>query len=151
MPAARALVAGIAPVPSQAHFLAAAVMFRHTHVALILIFTACSHPSRQGGGSVPNVISQQEIEASGAVTAYEAVQKLRGTFLSDRGKTTLLGRASTKPVVFVDGVEYGEFESLRNIAAGGVASIRLYRAWEAQQKFGQGKMSGVIEVMTRTQ
>jgi hypothetical protein len=53
--------------------------------------------------------------------------------------------------VFVDGVPYGELAALRNISARQVGQIRLYRAWEAQQKFGSGNAGGVIEVTTRLQ
>jgi outer membrane cobalamin receptor len=114
----------------------------------MLAVAACTHAA-QIGGADSNLITRREIESSGSVTAYDAVQKLRGTFLSDRGKTTILGASSSTPVVFLDGIRYGELQSLRNIAASHVATIRLYRAWEAQQKFGTGQMGGVIEVTTR--
>jgi hypothetical protein len=30
-----------------------------------------------------------------------------------------------------------------------IATIRLYRSWEATTKFGAGNMGGVIEIITR--
>ncbi|MBA3670880.1 MAG: TonB-dependent receptor plug domain-containing protein [Gemmatimonadaceae bacterium] len=122
-------------------------------IPLILALTACTHSSTPApaGGTSENIITQEELDASSAANAYEAIQKLRGNFLSDRGKTTLMGASSNKPTVYLDGVLYGEIQSLRNIPVRTVATIRLYRAWEAQQKYGTGKMGGVIEVTTRTQ
>ena len=96
-----------------------------------------------------DVITEEEIASSSAVNAYEAVQKLRGTFLSDRGKTTILGNSPSKPTVYVDGVQYGDITSLRSISATVVQSIRLYRAYEAEQRYGNGVMGGVIEVTTK--
>jgi len=95
------------------------------------------------------VITEEEIAATTAINAYEVVQKLRGNFLSNRGKTTILGKSSSTPVVYVDGVRYGEILSLRNITSTTIQSIRLYRAWEAQQKYGNDVMGGVIEVTTK--
>jgi len=95
------------------------------------------------------VITEEEIASSNAINAYEAVQKLRANFLADRGKTTILGRSPSKPTVYVDGVQFGDVTSLRSISATVVQSIRLYRAYEAEQRYGNGVMGGVIEVTTK--
>jgi len=96
-----------------------------------------------------DVITEEEIASSNAINAYEAVQKLRANFLADRGKTTILGRSPSKPTVYVDGVQFGDVTSLRSISATVVQSIRLYRAYEAEQRYGNGVMGGVIEVTTK--
>jgi outer membrane cobalamin receptor len=118
---------------------------------LTLVLAACTHPvSKETGPSQPgDVLTEAEIAQSQAVTAYDAVQKLRANFLSNRGKTTILGDTSPLPVVYLDGIEYGPMASLRNIPASQVSSIRMYRAWEATTKFGMGKTAGVIEVITK--
>ena len=53
------------------------------------------------------------------------------------------------PNVYVDGIPYGPLSSLNNIPAQQILSIRLYRAWEAQYKFGSDNPAGVIEVTTK--
>lgn len=120
-------------------------------VTLLALVAACSHPRADGGGPSQSgdIITEAEIANSQSVTAYDAVQKLRANFLTNRGKTTILGDTSPLPVVFLDGIEYGPMSSLRNIPADHVASIRMYRAWEAGTKFGTGKTAGVIEVLTK--
>ncbi|HEV7991349.1 MAG TPA: hypothetical protein VGP25_05955 [Gemmatimonadaceae bacterium] len=126
-------------------------MIRTVRIAVLaLCLGACAHASKSpNGGGAENEITEQEIDASGAITAYDVVQKVRRNFLTDRGKTTILGSSPSKPTVFLDGVAYGEILSLRNISARQVSNIKLYRAWEAQQRYGNGYVGGVIEVTTR--
>ena len=116
---------------------------------LALALAACVKASNSPQSTQRDLITEAEIASSNAINAYEAVQKLRGNFLSDRGKTTILGRSPSKPTVFVDGIQYGEIQSLRTISASVVQSIRLYRAYEAEQRYGNGVMGGVIEVTTK--
>jgi hypothetical protein len=115
-----------------------------------LVF-ACT-PPRLGPGEISNsqLITEDEIDASRAATAYEAVQKLRANFLSYRGETSFdKSKSQPYPTVYLDGQEYGPMATLRNIPASQVSTIRLYRAWEATTKFGTGNMGGVIAVTTR--
>jgi outer membrane receptor for ferrienterochelin and colicin len=120
-------------------------------VAMVLIISACG--GRQTAPSAapltPNIITADEIAASKAVNAYDAIRKLRGNFLSYRGRTSLNNTSSPDPVVFVDDQAYGPVSSLRNIPAIQIETIRLYRAWEAQQKYGRGLMGGAIAISTK--
>jgi hypothetical protein len=113
--------------------------------------TACTAPQvgpRDPGDS--RIITQEEIEASRTATAYDAIQKLRANFLSYRGETSFNKNNSRPyPTVYVDGQEFGPISSLRSIPASQVATIRLYRSWEATTSFGTGNMGGVIAVTTR--
>lgn len=112
---------------------------------------ACS-PSRLGPRQINSsqFITEDEIVASRATTAYEVIQKLRANFLTHRGETSLVkARSNPYPTVYLDGLEFGPIAILRTIPASQVATIRLYRSWEATTKYGAGNMSGVIEVSTR--
>ncbi len=112
---------------------------------------ACS-PPRLGPGEMSNsqLITEDEIVASRATTAYEAIQKLRANFLTYRGETSLnKSQSAPYPTVYLDGQEFGPIAILRTIPASQVSTIRLYRAWEATTKYGSRNMSGVIEVSTR--
>jgi hypothetical protein len=112
---------------------------------------ACS-PPRLGPGEINNsqLITEDEIVASRATTAYEAIQKLRANFLTYRGETSLnKSRSTPYPTVYLDGQEFGPIGILRTIPASQVATIRLYRSWEATTKYGSRNMGGVIEVSTR--
>jgi outer membrane cobalamin receptor len=116
---------------------------------VVLVLGACTRQSSRPGTADRDLITEEEIAGTSAINAYEIVQKLRGNFLSNRGRTTILGKSSPTPIVYVDGVRYGEIASLRNITATTVQSIRLYRAWDAQQRYGNDVTGGVIEVTTK--
>ena len=111
----------------------------------------CVHAaSGAAGDHNPNLITEDEISASGAATAYDAVKMLRGNFLSYRGKTSVVNTNSPAlPVVFLDDQEFGPMISLHSIPASSVVEIRLYRSWEAATRFGAGKTGGVIAIATR--
>jgi len=101
-------------------------------------------------GADPQIITEEEVEASRGTTAYEVIQKLRANYLSYRGETSFDKRKSQPyPMVYLDGQEFGPLSSLRSIPAAQVATIRMYRSWEATTKFGTGNMGGVIAITTR--
>ena len=117
---------------------------------LIVISSACTHsPPADSAPTDSRVITEAEIVESRSITAYDAIQKLRANFFTNRGRVTIRGNASPLPVVFLDGVEFGPIESLRNIPAGHVSTIRIYRASEASPKFGTTRTGGVIAVLTK--
>lgn len=108
-------------------------------------------PARPSTGPAydSQLITEDEIVHSHAATAFDAIQKLRGNFLTSRGATTITARSSQYPTVYVDEQLYGDITILRAIPANVVATIRLYRAWEATTRYGTGNMGGVIAVTTR--
>lgn len=126
---------------------------RQVAVALCVGGAACASSGGRplAPGTESSVLTADEIARSGATNAYDAVRKLRANFLASRGETSLGGAASNAPTAYVDGILLGEPTALRGIPAGQVASVRVYRAWEAQMRFGNGNLSGVIEVTTKRQ
>ena len=126
---------------------------RMTQIAVVLLVAGCAGTNRERPGASPerDIISSDEIEAANQPTAYDVIKKLRANFLSYRGRTSLSGTSPAEPVVFLDEQVYGPLASLRTISASHVETIRMYRTWEAQTKFGPGLMGGVIAVYTRSQ
>ena len=119
-------------------------------VVVPLWLFACAHAQTSSQPPLnSDVISEEEIAATNATNAYEVIKRLRGNFLSFRGKTSLLGTSNADPTVYVDDQAYGPISSLKTIPAIHITSIRLYRAWEATTKYGQGNMGGVIAVSTK--
>jgi hypothetical protein len=117
----------------------------------LAIALGCSHP-RLGPGDVYNsaVITEDEIVASRASTAYEVIHKLRANFLTNRGETSLnRGQSNPYPTVYMDDQEFGPISVLSTIPAAQISTIRLYRVSEANAKYGTHNLSGVIAIYTR--
>ena len=127
------------------------VWARWALAVVALSISACTPPRLGLGKTSQNqLITESEVEASHGSNAYEVIAKLRAGFLTYRGETSLYKSRSTPyPTVWVDGMEFGPIASLRNVPAAQIATIRLYRSWDATTKFGVGNMGGVIEITTR--
>ena len=95
-------------------------------------------------------ITAAELRGLDALSAYDAIARLRANFLRSRGPTTL-GRADggAWPTVFVDGMRLGPIGELRTIPASDLREVRLLSGAEAQFRFGTGYPAGVILVSTR--
>lgn len=115
------------------------------------IVAACAS---QGTGTSDNrrtdVISRSEIVESGASTALEVVEMLRPQFLLPRGGTSIRDGAGggQPPQVFVDGLELGGPDVLREIPASTVVEIRYERNRDTETRLGSGQYGGVIHVKT---
>jgi len=120
--------------------------------ALFLAVAACASAGRQPEGTSSNVISRSELESTGSVSTFDAVQRLRPMFLRDRGPVSLVNAsARVRPVVFVDMSEYGEIESLRSFPASRVEEVRFYPGQQAVTKFGSVYGAGVIQLRLRVE
>jgi hypothetical protein len=130
--------------------MAGAMQTRWLTISAVVLASACAGPRPATGLSYDSsVITEEEIENSGAVTAYDAIKKVHANFLSYRGPTTLNQTSSPEPTVYLDGQLFGLIGILKTIPSAQVAEIRLYRAWEATTRFGNGNMGGVIAITTR--
>jgi len=117
---------------------------------VLAALTGCASNSRAGrfANYKPNLITRAEIVDSHAPDALTAVRRLRGEFLSNRGRTSITLATPMLPVVYLDQMQLGSFDVLSTIPANDIAEIRLYRSWEASYKFGKDKTAGVIQVIT---
>lgn len=98
---------------------------------------------------LPNVLTEEDIERSPAVDAYDLVRQLRPNWLHRRGPTSLRDRRAGQVVVYIDGAQWGGVEALRNIAVAHVRQVHYLSGPEATMRFGTGHGGGVIEITTR--
>jgi hypothetical protein len=118
-------------------------------LSLAACHTAANLEVRPATLSSHDVITEDDIATTHARTAYDVIKTLRANFLSYRGETSLYNTSSPLPTVYLDDQWYGPMPILASIPAEVVASIRMYRAWDATTKFGTGNMGGVIAVYTK--
>lgn len=112
---------------------------------VMVAVTACATTSGEGGSYDPNLITQDEIQASVHENAYDIVQSLRPRWLATR--TSMSIRTGPGSVQFyVDGVRQG---SLQSISKSIIQEIRYFPPTEAQARWGAGHQQGAVEVITR--
>jgi hypothetical protein len=84
-------------------------------------------------------------------SAYDAIARLKPNWLASHGVTSAQSGVSTQyAMVYVNGQQYGPINSLRNIRAFDVVTMRYYDVTQAGAAFGlRAGAGGVIEVTTR--
>jgi hypothetical protein len=126
-------------------------------IAFGLVFAACSaRSSDSGSGTAPrasnSVITRQELVDVQVANAYDAVQRLRPSFLRPRtiagGTQTARGSTTVQDyaVVFVDGIRKGGPDYLKTIPTSEVAEVRYLSAMDATTRYGMNVAAGVIDV-----
>lgn len=123
-----------------------------TMLALAALFVACGS-SHEGSKATMSseVLTAEEIATTSAITAYDAVRMRRPTFLAVKGPKSIMPgpRSTTRPVVYLNDLYYGELETLQNISAVDVKEIRYVDPRSATISYGTGHVAGVILVITK--
>lgn len=102
-------------------------------------------------GSRVDVITREELEAAGSVSVYDVIARKHSNFFRNRGPTSINSSSAPRAIVFMVEQPYGEIESLRNVPAERIESIRYYSGTDAASKFGKIYNGGVIQLMPRYQ
>ena len=127
-------------------------------VALVLLIVACvggCSSIREGttGKVRGDVLTFEEIAATKAHNAYDAISLKRPFFLKSRGPRSLrsapAGQTYEFPVVYFDGMYYGEIETLRILTVEDIAEIDFLDFNAATVRFGTGHSGGIIHVISK--
>lgn len=89
-----------------------------------------------------NVLTAQELAELPYDNAYDAIRRLRPTWLQRRA-----GGQAAYPVVFIQDSRAGDLDRLRSIPLQDVAEIRFINARDATTRWGTGYRGGVIQVI----
>ena len=95
------------------------------------------------------LITSDEIAKSNATNALEAVERLRPAFLTTHGSMSIQDPNPPTPIVYLDGIKYGDVRSLPTIPALGIATIQYLPAIEAGMRFGLGHEGGAILIVSK--
>ncbi len=122
----------------------------------VALVAACGGRATPKTGPLPSrdVITREQIARTHAVTALEAVERLRGHWLRLRGTTELPGEsqarfAEAQVQVYLDDQKLGTIENLARIEMAAIEYIRFIPPAEASARYGFGHGAGVIFVSTR--
>lgn len=110
---------------------------------------ACASGGQSEGTSRSrDVITLEEIQEANSSDPYEAVRRLRSSWLRTRSPG-VESEVSGMPIVYVDNVRLGDIEMLRSVPILTVVEIRRISASDATTRWGTGFPNGAIEVITR--
>ncbi len=125
------------------------------HYRILIAAVALSAGCASAGGSAradavergsSNVITQAEIERSGATTAMQAIRQIRPSML--RTNAITIQGADPGVVVYSDGMKLGGTETLDQLSVSDIKRIEYLSATDATQRFGTGHPHGAI-LLTR--
>src|SRR6266566_246298 len=127
---------------------------QHLYLIALAAVCGCATSAAPGTPAAPRMsafLTAAEMAAAHADvnTAYDAVARLRPNWLAAHGVTSAVanGAGTEYALVFVDGMQYGDLNSLRGIPAYHVGNMRYYDVTQAGARFGiRAGSSGVIEV-----
>ena len=119
--------------------------------ALVISCAAGSQPSYSQYGSTRYVIKGAELVARdfAGMNAYDAIQRMRPSWLMDRRVSDSPGDNRRALMVFIDSVLEGGLEVLEYRTFGDIYELRYHIAPEATKRWGYRYAGGVIEIITK--
>ena len=125
-------------------------------LAVVLAWlAACASGGGTAGGtggagqSSRDPVTRTQLESMETLNAYEALQRLRPSWLQPRGTVTMNAADREGIKVYLDRVLVGDIQNLRSVAVRNVEEIRFLDSRQATTQFGTGHTSGAILVTTR--
>ena len=100
--------------------------------------TAAPFPSR-------DILGEAEIRGAHVTTAYEAIMRLRPTYVTWQRSST----GNERRLVYVDGMLMGGLDVLRTMPAGDIHEVRLLRAVNGGYAFPLNNSAGALLITTR--
>lgn len=94
-----------------------------------------------------DVIRADELAKVGQGDLYTAIQRLRPSYLQNRGTTSPTTTAAIQ--VYVDGMKKGDTDFLKSINVFDVKEVRHLSAPDATQRYGIGHSMGAILVTSK--
>lgn len=122
--------------------------------ALLLVtslLAACAGATRQPGERRGRgvTLTQAELAATNSGNVYDAIAKLRPEWLTSRGPTSMTDPTPTAANVFMNGIQLGDVNALRDVRMLDVTEVRYWDAGQASARFGMGHPRGVIELIRK--
>ncbi|RME00407.1 MAG: hypothetical protein D6814_03585 [Calditrichaeota bacterium] len=108
---------------------------------------SCSTADQSGAGvgrSSRDVITLSEIKNTSAANAFDLIRQLRPHWLRGRGQKSILIKEASFPVVYVNGSQYGDINSLETISSDNITEIEFLRPSEVGTHFGMNHPGGAI-------
>lgn len=108
----------------------------------------CASATTQGRTSqgTGNTLTQDQLARTNSEYLYDAIVKLRPSWLTSRGPTSVTDATPTSVSVYVGGSLLGKAEALKDVRTLDVAEVKYWDAASASARFGMGNPRGVLEI-----
>lgn len=95
---------------------------------------------------VGDVVTGEELVASGASSLYDALARTRGNFFRSRGPSSLTSPPTDAILVFRDGAIMGTITTLTMLRPSDVRAVRRISATETYRRYGRSVSVAGLEV-----
>jgi hypothetical protein len=95
------------------------------------------------------VLDERALSSVERLNVYEAIRRLKPTWLTGRGQSTLAEPGREAIRVYLDGMPNGDVSTLARVPVRNVGRIQFLDARTATLRFGTGHADGAILVSTR--
>jgi hypothetical protein len=124
-------------------------------LALMLVLSACSSSAAATAGGTtaprrnPNMLNAQELAepSVASLTLFDAIQRLRPTWLRQRGATSISNQGSGLPQVMIN-ESVSSMDVLRSMRSSDVGEVQFMSGADATTLYGTGYVNGLIKVKT---
>ena len=98
-----------------------------------------------------SVLTLEEIQAAKGIgwSAYDLVAQLRPEYLRSRGTSSLRDLRPATATVYLDGVRYGNIDTLRTMSGDQIQRIEYINAADATTRYGTDHVGGALLIKTR--
>lgn len=125
-------------------------------VALLVAAAGCASAAGSAGGErisrQQNVLTREEIRGTHRSNVYDVVAMLRPTWLRNRGQISIGDPEAGQVVVYLNSVQAGGADYLRQVPSSEVVSLEYLNETQASARFGLKQSGGpaiVIHTMGR--
>jgi hypothetical protein len=122
-------------------------------LALTITLAACASPAggtakttARRGNSTLITAAELDQPSLQALSLYDAIQRLRPTWLRQRGATSVMNNSGT-PQVMVNEA-HSSLDALSGLRPTDVTSVEFLSAADATTQYGTGYVNGLIKVRT---
>ena len=110
----------------------------------------CASTGGGPSGSDRDVLVRAQLDPVDFMSAYQAVQRLKPNWLrTERGQDSFVTQGRRGVRVYVDGVYFGNRESLKSLQVQNIEEIRYLDKREATLEFGTDHGEGALVILTR--
>lgn len=121
-------------------------------VVVLVLAPGCATMATDGSdrGS-REVLTREQLESVGYLSAFDAVRRLRPTWLqTERGQDSFVTQSRRGLRVYLDNIQLGGPETLQSLQVKDIQEIRFLDKRKATTEFGTDHAEGALLVITRS-